>query len=719
MATCEVHGVLAAWGRAVARRPIVTLVVAVVVLVASGVFAAGTMDRLVLSRFESPGSPSAAVESHLSEEFGTGKHHALLLVTAPDGVDDPPAADAAVALERELADEPAVAETASYWANKSPAMVSRDGTQALITMRLRGSVTEAREALADISSRFTRDAGPLSVRVGGGDEIFRQAATQARADFTRAELIVFPLVFVLLVVIYRRFSIAGLTLGLGVFSAVGALALIRVISYAVEVSTFAANLALVMGIGLGVDYSLFVISRFREEIAAGRTIPDAVTIATAQAGRIVAFSGLTVALCLACLLLFPFPFLQSFAYAGAATVNASIAAALFVLPAALTLIGKRVRPAHAASGQGRWHATATGMMRYPLRWGVPALLVVVLLASPALGLRLGLPDARVLPHGISSRAVQHEIENGFEMEQLDAIHVLVGAASEPEEAHDYALCLSQVPGIGQVDALTGRYAHGRQVRGPGPDSSRFVAAGRTWYAAIPTTTALLYPESLLKAVAEVPAPAEIRIGGYPADLVDFRAALQGAIPVVLGMILAVTFVLLFLMTGSLLLPLKAIVLNLLSLAIMFGVMVWGFQEGRLAGVLGFTPTGTLEATFPILMFCIAFGLSMDYEVFLISRIKEEYDRTGNNLTSVATGLQRSGPLVTAAAIILAASFLTYAFSGVVYLKILAVGMATVILIDATLIRAVLMPVFMRLARDANWWAPRSLRRLHTRLGLAE
>ncbi|CAL9593719.1 Trehalose monomycolate exporter MmpL3 [Nocardiopsis dassonvillei] len=713
-------------GQALARRPGRVIALAVVLALLGAFLAAGTMDRLLLSRFESPGSESALVEQRLEEGFGTGKHHFLLLVTARDGdVDDPAVVEAAAALEAELASREGVAETASYWGRGgSPAMRSEDGAQALITARMEGTVTEARTALGDISPDFTREDDTIRVEVGGGDEVFRQAAQQAQADFLLAEAIIFPLVFVLLLVIYRRLSVAALTLGMGLFSVVTTLALLRGVTYVTDVSTFAANLALVMGVGLGVDYSLFVINRFREELARGREVSEAVVTAVARAGRTVAFSGLTVAVALSCLMLFPFPFLQSFAYAGMGTVLTSVFASLVILPAALARVGHRVRPRREPDpDRGWWHDTALRMMRRPVLWGLPALIVVLVLAAPALGLNFGLPDARVLPQGTSSRDVQDQIESGFAQEEMDAVQVVVdlpGTGAGAGAVTSYAAELSRVEGVHQVDALTGRFMDGERVAGPEPGArERFGSAGATWFSAVPEADALADAEGLIERIRGVPAPAAAEIGGYPADLTDFRAALLGQVPLVFGLVLVITFVLLFLMTGSLLLPAKAIVLNVLSLAVMFGVMVWIFQEGNLSGLLGFTADGTLETTFPILMFCIAFGLSMDYEVFLMARIKEEYDRTGDNTRAVAAGLQRSGPLVTAAAVILAASFAAYAVSEVLYLMMLAIGMAVVILVDATLIRGVLVPVFMRLAGDANWWAPAPLRRLHARWGLAE
>ena len=713
-------------GEGLARRPGRVILACIALALISIVLAAGTMDRLLLSRFESPGSESERVEQLLDEGFGTGKHHFLLLVTAQQGdVDSPEVVEAATAMERDLASREEVAETASYWGRgDSPAMRSEDGTQALITVRMEGSVTEARTALGEISPEFTRDDEVLRVEVGGGDEIFRQAAQQAQADFVRAELIIFPLVFVLLLVLYRRVSVAALTLAMGLFSVIATLALLRGVTYFTDVSTFAANLTLVMGVGLGVDYSLFVINRFREELARGREVSEAVTLAVSKAGRTVAFSGLTVAVALSCLMLFPFPFLQSFAYSGVGAVVTSVFAALVILPAALAKVGHRVRPKREPDpDSGWWHSTALRMMRRPILWGVPALALVLLLAVPAAGLDFGLPDARVLPQGNSSRDVQDQIESNFVQEEMDAVQVLVdtpGQGADTAALGAYAEDLSQVEGVYQVDALTGRYTGGQEVAGPEPGADeRFGSAGATWFSVVPSSDALTDVEELIERVRDVPAPGDTQIGGYPADLTDFREALLGQVPLVFGLILAITFVILFLMTGSILLPAKAIVLNVLSLAVMFGVLVWIFQEGNLSGVLGFTANGTLETTFPILMFCIAFGLSMDYEVFMMSRIKEEYDLTGDNTRAVAAGLQRSGPLVTAAAVILAASFATYAVSDVLYLMMLGIGMAVVILVDATLIRGVLVPVFMRLAGRANWWAPAPLKRLHARFGISE
>ncbi len=719
--------VLRRLGRFTARRARPVIFASIALAVMAGIIGAGTIDRLTLSRFESPGSESLKVAEVLESEFDTGKPHFLLLVTAKQGtVDDPQVAAAGEALTRELATQDGVAQVASYWSRSdSPALRGDDRRQALIVARLAGDVTQARANLAEISPRFTRENEIVTVQVGGGDEVFRQAAAQAREDFVRAELIILPLVLVLLFFIYRKFAVAALTLGMGLFSVVATLALVRGITSLTDVSTFAANLTLVMGLGLGVDYSLFMITRFREGLRAGQSVSKAVETAAATAGRTVAFSGITVAVSLVCLLLFPFPFLHSFAYAGVGVVLTSVFAALVILPAALTLLGTRAeRRQPARSSAAGWRRMALRMMKRPVWYSVPALLVVLTLGAPALGLNFGLPDDRVLPEGASSRVVQQQIRDNFSQEEMDAIQVLAtdlaGAESNSATIERYATALSQVPGIAQVDALTGSYQNGQRIMTPNSSSSRFTGQQGAWFSAVPTSSALEGDVSaLLDRVRAVPSPFDVRIGGYPAELTDFRGTLVSRVPLVFGLILGLTFVILFLMTGSLLIPAKATVLNIASMAVMFGALVWVFQEGNLSGLLGFTATGSLEPSIAILMFCIAFGLSMDYEVFMMSRIKEGYDRSGDNVRAVASGIERSGPLITAAALVLAVSFATYAASGIVFLKMLGIGTALVILVDATLIRVVLVPVFMRLAGSANWWAPPPLRRIHERFGISE
>jgi RND superfamily putative drug exporter len=698
-------------GRLAVRYSRAVLLGVLLVFLGLGAYGAGAQEDLDLARWSAPGTESVRAADRLREEFRTGNPNVALLVTARDGdVDSPRTERAGRELAAEVEQLPLVTDVTAYWDAASPALRAEDGRRALILVRLEGTATETREELASLSPRLTRTTAELDVRVGGQEEISRQVGEQARADFLRAELFALPAVLLLLILVYRRTTAALLTVGVGLLSVVGTLAGLRLIARFTEVSTFGANLALVLGLGLGIDYSLFVISRYREERAAGHAQQEAVVRATAVAGRTVVFSGVTVAVSLCALLVFPFFFLSSFAYAGVLVVLTAVAGAVILLPAALARWGHRVERT-AAPASGFWHRTALAAMRRPLVAGAGVLTVLLVAASPLLGLRFGLPDERTLPEGTTSRSVSETVHREFAAEPTDTVQVLL---TEPSDTRAYAARLSLLPGVFQVDAPAGTYRDGHRTGALGQD--RLTAPdGRVRLAVVPTQQAMHGDvPAFVERIRDTPAPARTLVGGYPGETTDFRATLLDRLPLAVGLVLGSTYVILFLMTGSVLLPAKATVLNLLSLSVMFGCLVWVFQDGHLSGLLGFTPTGSIEPSIPVLMFCVAYGLSMDYEVFLLARIKEEHDRTRDTERAVAEGIRRSAPLITAAAGILAVSFLSYATSGVVFLKELGIGTALTILVDATLIRVVLLPVSMRLAGRANWWAPKRLRRLRIR-----
>ncbi|AZP15982.1 MMPL family transporter [Streptomyces aquilus] len=701
-------------GRLAVRRSGAVLLGALLVLLGLAAYGAGAQQDLDLSRWSAPGTESVRAADRLRADFHTGNPNLAVLVTARDGdVDSPRTARAARELVAGIAELPGVADVSSYWDARSPALRGEDGRRALVLAHLTGSATDTREQLADLSPRLTRTTAELDVRVGGQEEISRQVGEQARADFLRAEAFALPVVLLLLILVYRRTVAALLTVAVGLLSVLGTLAGLRLLAQFTSVSTFAANLALVLGLGLGVDYSLFVINRYREERAAGRAQRDAVLATTVTAGRTVVFSGITVGVSLCALLVFPFFFLSSFAYAGVLVVLTAVAGAVLVLPAALARWGHRVeRPAAPASGF--WHRAALAALRRPVLAGAGVLAVLLVAAAPVLGLRFGLPDERTLPAGTSSRTTSEIVHREFAAEPTDTIQVVLTERTEPAATRAYAARLSRVPGVFQVDAPEGTYRDGRRTGAPGQDRLTAVD-GRARLAVVPTQRAM-YGDvpAFVERVRGTEAPAPALVGGYPGETTDFRATLLDRLPYAVGIVLVATYVILFLMTGSVLLPLKATVLNLLSLSVMFGCLVWVFQDGHLSGLLGFTPTGSIEPSIPVLMFCVAYGLSMDYEVFLLARIKEEHERTGDTVRAVGEGIRHSAPLITAAAGILALSFLSYATGGVVFLKELGVGTALTVLVDATLIRVVLLPVTMRLAGRANWWAPRRLRGLRIR-----
>ncbi|MEU8774907.1 MMPL family transporter [Streptomyces sp. NPDC048606] len=692
-------------GRLAVRRPRAVLITALLLFLALSAYGAGAQKDLLLARWDAPGTESVAAAEVLREEFASGNPNLALLVTARGG--DVDAAEVAAAgrdLAAELARHPMVTDVDSYWSGGGPALRSEDGRRALVLARLEGTATETRAELATLSPRLTRTTPVVDVRVGGQEEVSRQVGEQARQDFLTAEVLVLPAVLLLLILFYRRTAAALVTIGVGLFSVVGTLAGLRALAQFTPVSTFAANIALVLGLGLGVDYSLFVINRYREERATGHDQPNAVVRATAAAGRTVVFSGVTVAASLSALLAFPFFFLASFGYAGVLVVLTAVAGAVVFLPAALARWGHRMERTPPRR-EGLWHRVAVRALRRPALSGAAVLGVLLIAASPVLGLRFGLPDERALPEGTASRTTSETIRREFAAEPTDTLQVALPASAAPARPADlaaYAAELARVPGVFRVE---------------GPERA---AGGAVRIGVVPTQEAMNGDvPALVERVRATPGPPGLLIGGYPAETADFREALLDRLPVVVALILTATLVILFLMTGSVLLPIKATVLNLLSLAVMFGCLVFVFQDGHFADVLGFTPTGSIEPSVPVLMFCVVYGLSMDYEVFMLARIKEEYERTGDTGRAVIAGIRRGAPLITAAAGILALTFAAYATGGVVFLKELGVGTASAVLVDATLIRVVLLPVSMRIAGRANWWAPAPLRRLHARFGMGE
>ena len=729
---------LASLGRFVVRRRVLVLAVAVVAMFVAGAAGGGVAKHLSGGGFEDPAAESSQAKRVLEASFGTRNPNLVLLVTARDGaaggsVDSATAAAAGAALTRELAAEAGITQAVSYWTLGSPPPLrSNDGSQALVLATIGGDENEVAERIEDLSPRYTRPGGAdISVAVGGFAEVFRQVSTQIEHDLVRAEMISLPIILILLVLVFGSVVAASLPLGIGALAVIGTFLVLRVLASFTEVSIFALNLTTAMGMGLAIDYSLFVVSRYREELRAGLAPADAIVRTVRTAGRTVIFSAITVAVSLAAMLVFPLAFLRSFAYAGIAVVGLAAVGAVVVLPALLAVLGHRVdkwvvwrRPVK-AEGTGFWHRVALAVMRRPLPVAAGVILVLGFLGAPFFNIAFGLPDDRNLPASASSRQVQDIIRTEFASNEASALSVVATGIGNPQarlpELERYAQDLSRAPGAARVDTLAGSYAGGQQVAPPNEASARFAGQDGTWLAVVPAVEPYSEAgERLVEAVRDVPSPfAGVQVAGASAELVDSKDSLFGRMPLALALIGLVTFVALFLMTGGVLVPIKAILVNLLSLSATFGAMVWIFQEGNLSEVLDFTATGTIATTMPILMFCIAFGLSMDYEVFLLSRIKEEYDISGNNVSSVALGLERTGRIVTAAAALLAVVFLAFATSQVTFIKLFGLGLALAVILDATLIRAVLVPAFMRLAGDANWWAPAPLRRLHDRFGISE
>jgi putative drug exporter of the RND superfamily len=721
-------------GLFIVRRRRAILVGAVLFVVAAFAVAGGVASRLTSGGFADPSSESERAAAQLQRQFGAKEPNVVLLVSAKHGsVDDAAVRAAGLRATRELARQPSVGQVASYWSlDDAVPLKSKDGRQALVLGVIAGSDDHVNDVAKVLSPKFTRDGAVVRVAVGGRAEVFRQVGDTIKKDLSRAESIAFPVTLILLVLVFGSVVAAGLPLLVGVVAIAGSFLALYVISAVTDVSVYSLNLTTAMGLGLAIDYSLFVVSRFREELRNGLSTDDAVVRTVATAGRTVAGSALTVAVSLLALWLFPLSFLRSFAYAGVAVSVLAALGAVLVLPALLAVLGHRVDSLRVFRhrepkpvGEGIWHRVAMLVMRRPIPIATVVILFLLVLGIPFLRLQIGLPDDRVLSPSHSSRQVQDQIRSNFTSNEAGALQVIAPGLADPAARSGaitaYAESLSRLRGVARVDALTGSYVKGTAVPAPAATTTRFEGPRGTWLSVVPAVEPLSPAgEQLTHDVRALASPiGPVLVAGQPAQLVDSKHALFERLPWAALWIAIATFGLLFLMFGSVVVPIKALVLNVLSLTATFGAMVWIFQDGHLSGFLDFTPTGTLAATMPILMFCVAFGLSMDYEVFLLSRIKEEHDRTHDNVRSVALGLERTGRIVTAAAVLISVVFLAFATSGVAFIKLFGIGLALAVLIDAFVIRATLVPAFMRLAGEVNWWAPAPMRRFYERFGFSE
>ncbi|MFF1959279.1 MMPL family transporter [Streptomyces sp. NPDC058220] len=712
------------WTRFVTARPRLSLLVALVITALAVFAGSGVADRMGSGGWEDPDAESTYATKALEREFPASQPNLLLLVDSGRlSVDDPAVAAEAGRLSDRLMAEKGVTGVGSYWQTKAPALRAEDGREALIAARIEGDEKTAAEVLDRIAPEFRGARGPVEVSVGGPIAVRHEMQSIIQEDLLRAELIALPVTLVLLVMVFGSAVAALLPLGLGIVAILGTNAVLRGITELTDVSVFAQNLTTALGLGLAVDYALFIVRRFREELAEGAEVRDAVGVTLRTAGRTVLFSALTVAVSLAAMLVFPQYFLRSFAYAGIAVVLLAAAAALILLPAALILLGHRVnaldlrrllrrrRPSGAADrstaagasaeqGAG-WGRTAALVMRRAPLFAFATTAGLVLLGLPFLGAQFGTADHRQLPSGAESRVVQENIRDGFPGSPSGGLEVFAETAATPAEYADYRSRISGLPGVLRVDGpvTSGEHAYftvlakGEAV---GEDAQRVV-----------------------REIRAEPAAFDTSVTGSAAVLVDSKDSIADRLPWAAAIIVVVTLLLVFLLTGSVLIPVQAVVLNALSLTAMFGAVVWVFQDGHLSGLLSFTATGDIETTLPVLMFCVAFGLSMDYGVFLLSRIKEEYDRGGDHEQAVAFGLRRTGGLITAAAVILAVVMVGIGTSRVTNTKMLGLGIALAVIMDAMVVRSLLVPAVMKLTGKATWWAPAPLRRFHERFGLSE
>jgi len=706
------------WGRILYRRRRLVLVVSLILVAFAGAWGTGVFGSLQSAGgFATPNSQSQRSSDLAAAAFGRDTGDVVVLYESATRTVADPAYRAAVTHVLGALPRGRVESVATYWSTGSGQFVSASGRETYAVIELAGTDDAAR--IKNFDAIAGRLAAPgLTEQAGGLIPTEGAINSDVKSDIGRAEGFSLPVLLVLLVLIFGGLAAASLPLAIGGIGILGSFTALRLLTLFTTVSIYSVNITTILGLGLAIDYGLFMVGRFREELGRTDDIEDAVARTVATAGRTVAVSGVTVAVALASLMLFPMTFLRSMGYGGVATVGVDMLAALTVMPALLAVLGPRVnalrvrplrQPRAADETSGAWYRLARSVMRRPVVYVVVIVAGLALLGSPFLHISWGGVDAQVLPASAAPRVVTEALDKDFPGNVTNPIEAIVqfpGPASPAGRAADLAAYVSRldhVPGVsgGQLTGLRGDIARVDLRYAPGPMTSQARAiVGR------------------VRDIAP-PAGARVYVGGTTAQLVDELSGLGATLPWMALMVVVATFVLLFLAFGSVVLPVKAIVMNVLSLSATFGVVVWIFQYGHLSGLLGFTPTGTIDPTMPILMLAIIFGLSMDYEVFLLSRIRERYDVTGDNTAAVASGLQRTGGVITSAALLLVIVIGAFSASGITFIKLLGVGMIVALIVDATLVRILLVPATMRLLGRANWWAPRPLRRLYARYGIRE
>jgi RND superfamily putative drug exporter len=712
-------------GRFAATRARGILIVALLAAVAAGVVGFTVFGKLKPEGFSDPAAESSQVTAVVDKEFG-GQVDVVAMVTAKSGtVDDAAVRAPATALADELANDPAVHEAISYWGTRAPALRSDDGSYGLIAIKLVKDDIASTQAFEEKYAAKTHST--FDVAFGGPKMMSVDSRSQVGKDLALAESIAVPIILVLLMFAFGSLVAASLPLLIGAFTVFGTFAALSGIASLTDVSIYSINLTTALSLGLAVDYALLMVSRFREELAAGRDIDSAVIRTVQTAGRTIVFSGLTVAVALAVLTVFPLFFLRSFAYSGVAVVLIAMITSVVVLPAVLKVLGYRVNAGRVrwikktqSAVSPFWRRVASVVSARPILCALPVIALLLFGAYPVLQSEFGTPDDRVLPTSTQTRAVGDTLREHFPDDSSRAIQVIVPGDVSAAQVARYAGELSQLPDVARVDSSAGAFRDGA-TKGATPADAAMGKPDVQRFAVItkdePRSAGA---QDLVRTIRDTAGPtaAEPQVGGPAAVLLDSKYAIGSRLPLTAGLIALSTFILLFLFTGSVLQPIRALVFNVLGLSASIGVMVLIFQEGWLSDFLGFTPL-PLDTSMLMLLFCVAFGLSMDYEVFVLSRIKEGHDHGLDRRAAVIDGLSHSGRIVSTAAVLIAVNFFAFGTGGVSFIQMFGLGTGLAILIDATLIRGVLVPAGMRLLGRAAWWAPRPLRKLHDKIGLSE
>ncbi|CAN2225988.1 COG2409 Predicted drug exporters of the RND superfamily [Candidatus Nanopelagicaceae bacterium] len=681
---------------------------AMVILFIVGVLTAGTVGSMVFSRLDSggysnPNSDSYQVYNYLSKNLDIADPNVVVVVDSGNlSITDPTVLAKAQVLENEMAKAPGVTKVVSYWnTGGEKTLAATDGKAAYILVYGEGEAftPESQEMGKYFQDNFDGKRDGLTLYSGGVGVVGNAINKKIADDLKIAEAISIPLTFILLVFVFGAMAASAMPLIVGVSAILGAFFLLYLISLVTSVSIYALNLTTGMGLGLGIDYALLIVNRFREELHRGKNVEDSIVDTMASAGKTVFYSGLTVLVTLSSLTFFPLPFLKSFGYAGISVVAIAVAGALFGLPPILAMLGKKVdkgvirKSAITHKDDGRWAQTARLVMKRPVAVVLLSLIVLGIMAAPIKNIAFSQGDARILPAS-NPAAIATAIQESRFASNIATIDILImDGVGKEDQISRYIEEVKKVSGIVNVAA----------PRNLGNDI-QIIA----YESMLPRSPAA---QKLIHDLRDIPAPAGTLIGGVAADYTDTQDGISQTLPLALGWIAISVLILLFVFTGSIILPIKAVLLNVLSLAATMGVMTWIFVDGNLQWLVGsFTVTGTLDTSIVILIFVVVFGLSMDYELFLLSRIREEHLLGRSNVESVATGLQRSARIITAAAVLLAVVFAAFVTSGVTSIKMMGFGVAFAVVLDATLIRALLVPALMRLLGERNWWAPKAMQR---------
>ena len=696
-------------------------------ILVAGVIGSGMFGSLKSQGYDDLNSDSAAVDQLLKSDFDTRDASAILVIDTFASIDDPQSVAAANDLLTQVAKEENIESIISYWNTGQESLKSYDGNAGLALVYFEAGLdTEQAAATAKvIQDTYDKESAGTRAYVGGIEVLYEAINSQIKSDLLIAEAIAIPLNVLMLLFVFGAAVAAGLPMVVALGSIAGSFFVLYIITQFTDVSVFALNLITGLGLGLGIDYALLIVNRFREELAKTNDVNASVIKTVTTAGRTVFFSGLTVALVLASMILFPQYFLKSFAYAGVGVVLFAVLASMIALPAVLALLGHRVdkwkirRGDLSPKDSGAWSTLATAVMKRPILVIVGTVTMLVFLASPALDAKFSQVDDRVLPASNPAAIASDQIRERFDSQI--PVEVLVPISVPAAEVNDYAQELVADPNV--LTALTSDSFIEGDVVAPIPPEQAVAASELhhriTLYTDVESRN--MDAQNLIDRLRAIPAPAEgTLIGGQAAIFTDSQNGISENLPSVLLWLIIATLIILFLFTGSVVLPVKAVILNVLSLAATLGVLVWVFQDGNAMWLVGdFTVTGSLDTSTLVLVAIVAFGLSMDYELFLLSRIKEEHDNGADTRTSVTSGLQKSGRIITAAAVLIAIVFACFLTSGVTSIKMLGLGVSFAILLDATVVRGILVPALMRVAGDWNWWAPKPLRKIHSKFGINE